>query len=107
MTAEEAKKRQPTTERLARALIEAHAPAAMVDRARVGYYDDFKSDLDFPIIQLVIEATDAGLVGIANRARDGEFDSEKWESDEWAASPDGQETFKMFLDSPPPKKEKL
>jgi hypothetical protein len=100
-------KREPTTERLARALIEAHAPAAMVDRARVGYYDDFLSELPLPIMQLVIEATDAGLVGIANRARRGEFDAPKWESDEWAASPDGQATFQMFLEPGPPKKEKL
>lgn len=63
-------------ERLAEALTEAGAPQSMVDAARRGHYDDFESDVTFPIMTLVRDCEAAGLLGIADRAKDGEFDAE-------------------------------
>lgn len=79
-----------TTERLAAALQEAGAPDRMIKSALAGVYDDFLSDLIFPIKALVKDCLDLGLTDIANRATDGEFDATKEESDAWAASPEGQ-----------------
>lgn len=90
----EQKKR--ASDKLAEALEQAGAPKDMIKRAREGYYDDFRSELADPIRQLVIDAAKCGLVGIATRARKGDFDAEKWESDEWAASDEGQAIFKEF-----------
>ncbi len=89
--------RKPTTERLAEALSLANAPKEMIDRALGGFYDDFKSPLAAPTVQLVQDARKAGLMDIAKRAMNGDFDAEKWESDEWAKSPEGQATFREFL----------
>ena len=88
--------RIPTTEKLAQALKKAGAPAAMIAFAREGKYDDYKSDLANPIMQLVTEARAAGLDDIADRAIGGEFDGQTWEADEWAKSPEGRATFKQF-----------
>jgi hypothetical protein len=60
--------------RLVSALREAGASQELIDKADSGYYGDFTSPLATPIAQLVIDANDAGLRGIAARARDGEFD---------------------------------
>lgn len=90
----------PTTERLARALEEAHAPAEMVANARAGVYDDYKSDYPMPILRLVEHARAAGLPNIANRAINGEFDATKAEFDAWAASPEGQQAFRDKFGTP-------
>jgi hypothetical protein len=82
--------RQPTTERLAKALEEAGAPADMVEKARAGLYDDYKSDLGTPLIALVNDAARAGLQDIYRRAREGEFDAEPWEAKAWGQSPEGR-----------------
>ena len=87
-----ASERIATSDKLADALMAADAPADMVIRARAGHYDDYKSSLATPYIQLVLDASGVGLVDIAERARNGEWDAQKWESDEWAASAEGQET---------------
>lgn len=87
----------PTTERLALALEAAGAPPYMVQRARQGYYDDYKSPLAGPIMQLVADATAERLPEIATRAADGEFDGTREEADEWARSAEGQETFRKFF----------
>ena len=84
---------EPTTEKLAKALEEAGAPAIMIERARQGYYDDYKSPLPFPEMQLHQDAHLAGLEGIKAAVEAGEFDSTKEESDEWARSPEGQAAF--------------
>ena len=55
----------PTTERLADALAAAGAPADMIDRARAGYYEDYKSPLAMPEFQLLIDARAAGLESIS------------------------------------------
>lgn len=92
----------PTTERLAVELVKAGAPPLMIEKARCGYYDDYKSELAMPIAQLVADATRAGLADIARRATDGEFDATKAESDAWARSPDGQAAFRELLGEQPP-----
>jgi hypothetical protein len=87
----------PTTERLARDLQDAGAPAAMVQRAREGYYDDFKSPLAMPEAQLLTDARAAGLTTIVDGVIDGRWDSTKEEAEAWAQSPEGQETFRELL----------
>ena len=100
-----------TTVRLAEALQAVPGvPRQMVQRAIDGYYHDYLSPLTFPEIQLVADlrelaslpATPANsrplLRGLAQRVVDGEFDASKEESDEWARSPEGQETFRQLRD---------
>lgn len=74
---------EPTTERLAKALEAANAPTEMVERARAGYYDDFKSELVLPCMQLVADLGEAGLQELQQRAINGEFDSTPDESKAW------------------------
>ena len=88
---------EPTTEKLARALEEASAPSSMVQRARAGLYDDYKSELAMPIMQLVEDCRKHNLSRIAKRAKDGEFDATREEADEWAASEEGQQTIRDLL----------
>jgi hypothetical protein len=84
---------EPTTEKLAKALEEVNAPVWMIEKARQGYYDDYKSPLAFPEMQLHQDAHVAGLESIKASVEAGEFDSTKEESDEWARSPEGQAAF--------------
>jgi hypothetical protein len=63
-------------QRLATALTDAGAPDSMVQDALMGRYDDFESESATPIIDLVRACTRIGLVDIAERAKDGEFDAE-------------------------------
>jgi hypothetical protein len=72
----------------------------MADRAATGWYHDYLSPLDTPAITLADDlAVAATPEAMALRARhlDGEFDATKEESDQWANSPDGQETFRHLL----------
>jgi hypothetical protein len=87
----------PTSERLARALEERHNPrlAGMVKRAREGYYDDY-GPRPMPIAELVRDLTQNGEHELAQRAKDGEFDATKAESDAWSRSPEGRAAFKEF-----------
>jgi hypothetical protein len=62
--------------RLAQALMEADAPADMIDDATRGRYADFESDSATPIMDLVRDCRRLGLNEIATRAMDGEFDGE-------------------------------
>jgi hypothetical protein len=75
----------PTTERLAQALEALNDPnlAAMIGRARAGCYDEFKTDLTLPLVQLVSDLRAAGHPGMAQRVIDGEFDSTLEEGQEW------------------------
>lgn len=82
---------ESTADRLVAALILARAPRAMVEKAAAGYYDDYRSELAFPISQLVTDARRKGLEDIARRAAAGEFDGTKEEADAWFAGPEGQE----------------
>jgi len=47
----------------------------MVIRARSGHYDDYRSPLATPCIQLVLDAARHGLKEVADRARNGEWDA--------------------------------
>lgn len=84
-----------TKDILAGELTKADLPE-MAAKAATGYYHDYLSPLAMPCVQLADDLKKAGTpVALALRARhlNGEFDATKEESDEWAASPDGQETF--------------
>lgn len=73
-----------TSEKLAQVL---HAAGLfeMEKKARDGYYDDFRSPLATPIVQLVTDLRAAGQHDLAKRAMDGEWDGTKEEGDEWFA----------------------
>ena len=89
----------PSKEKLAQAL-EAVGDTAldpMIRRAREGYYSDFESPLDFPCIILVRDLLAFGQNRLADQAQNGEFDATREESDAWAASPEGQATFRDLL----------
>lgn len=88
---------EPTSEALAKALEEAGAPADMIHKARADYYHDFKSPLAMPEMQLLNDAREHGLTTIAAGVIEGRWDADKAESDAWAASPDGQDTFRELL----------
>ncbi len=90
---------ESTKDKLVKALREAHAPLEMIDRAKNYYYDDYKSSVGNNIQVLVQDARKHGLADIAQRAMDGEFDGQQWEADDWAKSPEGQETFREFMPS--------
>jgi hypothetical protein len=97
--------REHTTVKLARALKAIPGvPPEMIARARDGYYHDFLSPLDLPEVQLVADLRELAdraatprnsrplLRALAKAVIDGQFDASKEESDEWARSPEGQET---------------
>lgn len=88
---------EPTSEALAVALEEAGAPAEMIAKARADYYHDFKSPLAMPEMQLLNDAREHGLTDIAEGVMEGRWDATKAESDAWAASPEGQATFRELL----------
>lgn len=90
-----------STAKLVSELVIAGAPEHLLANARNGIYHDFNSPLPCGITQLVADLDAAGLTALARRARDGEYDATRAESDAWAASPDGQATFRKLL--PPPK----
>jgi hypothetical protein len=97
-----------TTTKLGRALREADAPAAMIARAERGYYHDYLSPLALPELGLVTELrrvagepgrrslSRAALLAVAEAVIDGQFDASKAESDAWARSPEGRETFRLL-----------
>ncbi len=85
-------------------------PRDMIQRAIDGYYHDYLSPLATPEIQLVADlrelaslpATPADsrplLRQMAQQVINGESDASTEESDAWAASPEGQETFRQLRD---------
>jgi len=102
-----------TTARLARALSEVPGvPAEMITRAIDGYYHDYQSPLAFPQMQLVKDLLDLArtpatpatsrplLRALAGGVKAGDFDASAEEADDWAASPEGQETFRLLVDYP-------
>lgn len=70
----------------------------MAAKASEGYYHDFLSPLDTPCIQLMHDLQ-AHLMAnprpeitkLIERHVNGDFDASNEESDEWAASPEGQQ----------------
>jgi hypothetical protein len=102
---------QHTTVKLAQALSAIPGvPREMIQRAVDGYYHDYLSPLAFPEMQLVADLRELAsapatprdsrplLREMSQRVIDGEFDATKEESDAWAASPEGQETFRQLRD---------
>lgn len=83
-----------TTERLAEVLT-AHGLPEMAKKAREGYYDDFRSPLATPIIQLVRDLQAAKQHALAQRAVNGEFDATLEEAEEWYDR-EGRELWKKF-----------
>ena len=74
----------------------------MADKAATGYYHDFLSPLDTPCLQLAADLASAGTpaaLALRKRHLNGDFDASKEESDDWANSPDGKETFSKLLGS--------
>lgn len=69
----------PASEKLAKAMALAGCPRKTIGRALHGYYDDFKSILPFPRIKLVQDL--AAFPELQERAKNGEFDAEKWEAE--------------------------
>lgn len=86
-----------TREKLARAMAEAGVPSQAIRQARAGYYDDYLSPNPFAIGTLVNDLEANGFSALAERARNGEFDGTKEESDAWAKSEEGQAVFAELL----------
>lgn len=71
----------------------------MAEKAATGYYHDYLSPLTFPEMQLAEDLANAGTpaaIALRERHLNGEFDATRAESDDWAASPDGQAAFSML-----------
>jgi hypothetical protein len=94
-----------TQDLLADALREAGL-TEMADRAATGFYHDFLSPLDLPEMALVTALGAAAtahpdkaqaIEALRKRVINGEFDASAEEGEEWAASPDGQETFGKLI----------
>lgn len=83
---------EPTSERLARDLEAAGLPAEMVGKARDGYYDDFKSPLDMPEMQLYHDLKAHGREDLADKVVQGEWDATPEESKAWMESHEGRLT---------------
>ncbi len=77
--------RIPTTEKLVKALQEVNDPklSETIKKAKQGYYDDYKTTIAFPCIQLVYDLEQAGHPELAQRAKNGEWSAQKWEAKEW------------------------
>lgn len=83
-----------STEKLVDALVEAGASDPLVAQARASRFHDFRSDSATPIVDLVFQLRLEGLIGLAERAMDGEFDATKEEADAWASSEEGPSVFR-------------
>lgn len=78
----------------------------MADKAATGYYHDFLSPIELPEIQLINDLGIAGTpeaMALRLRVINGDFDASKEESDEWAASEDGQIAFNKLIKLQPSK----
>jgi hypothetical protein len=95
---------QHTKDILADALREAGLEA-MAIKAADGFYHDFLSPLAFPEIQLVEDLASAAathknrerILMLRERVMDGDFDASIEESEAWAESTEGQDTFGKLI----------
>jgi hypothetical protein len=55
----------------------------MAAKARVGHYDDYRSPLATPIVQLVLDLCNAKRFDLAGRAANGEWDGTREEAEAW------------------------
>ena len=60
-----------------------HFIDTMIARAKEGYYSDYDSPLALPCIELVRDLEKIQATGLSIRAKNGEFDAIKEESDAW------------------------
>lgn len=72
----------PTSERLAQVL-HAEGLLEMESKARAGYYDDYRSPLATPIMQLVKDLSAVNRKDLAERAANGEWDGTREEGEAW------------------------
>lgn len=97
-----------TSQKLADAL-RAAGFEQLAKRAELDEFHDYLSPHDLPEIMLdmelvaIIKGTMSKKVkataqAIRERLHQGDFDADKKESDDWAKSPDGQDTFKRLID---------
>jgi hypothetical protein len=80
---------------------------AMADKAATGYYHDFLSPLATPEMQLCSDllheahfnkpANSDAIMALRKRVIDGDFDASTEESEEWARSDEGRETFGRLI----------
>ena len=77
----------------------------MADKAATGFYHDFLSPLDLPEMALITAlgaaatqhpAKAAAIEMLRQRVINGDFDASDEESEEWAASQDGQDAFRSL-----------
>jgi hypothetical protein len=87
--------------KLVSALILRGAPPLMIEHAKKGMFDDYKSPYAAPCIMLVEACRAAGMSDMAKRAMNGEFDGTKADAEAWAASPEGRETMGQFTGKRP------
>lgn len=88
-----------TKDMLAEALREAGLPA-MADMAATGFYHDFMSPLDMPEMQLIDDLSainTPAAKALRDRVMNGDFDASQEESEAWAESPEGQNTFRKLM----------
>lgn len=78
-------------------LLAAKAPRKMIERCEKNLYHDYKSAAACGIAKLVEDARYYMLTGIVASAVDGKYDGTKTESEEWAKSPEGQESFRDLM----------
>lgn len=86
---------RPSDAKLAAALHEAGLDE-MAKRAEQGIYNEFFGPLGTPELVLIDELAKVGsapALALRLRVIMGEFDAGLEESEEWAASPDGQDAF--------------
>lgn len=69
-------------------------------RAATGEFDDYGTVHVCGPTALHAELVARGRTEMARRVAAGEFDATREESDEWAASPEGQATFASLLNRP-------
>lgn len=79
----------------------------MAERAAGGYYHDYLSPLDMPEMALVCDLEKAAnkspkpwryqqIMALRRRAINGDFDASMEESDDWARSAEGQDSFRLL-----------
>lgn len=79
---------------------------SMAEQARTGYYHDFMSPLDLPEMQLVEDLLQMSMIkpnkdeiqALRERVICGDFDASIEESEEWAESQAGQDTFRKLVE---------
>jgi hypothetical protein len=85
----------PSTQKLVRALEAEHNPKleAIIRRAKRNEFNDYFSESAMPIVDLVRALEKAGFRALATRARNGEFDGTREESEAYAKSDEGRLAF--------------